>query len=98
MKFQRRLSEPYIVLRGEPSLRRSWIKTGWQRLTRLWAQQTLWATLVKLAVGSSEPLIEKQHNPQGKTHYTIYDPVTQQRVAGLSETEVRVWLEQRYYR
>lgn len=97
MKFQRRLSEPHIIVMEEQlpglSLRGKW----WQRLTRPLYQPDFWASLLKLMTGSAEPMIEKRCDRQGQTYYTIYDPVTQQRSEFQSEAEVRTWLEQRYY-
>ncbi|ESA37000.1 hypothetical protein N836_05410 [Leptolyngbya sp. Heron Island J] len=99
MKFQRRLSEPHIV-RLERQLSESrWLfsKAWWQHLSSPVFREKFWAYLLKLATGSSEPIIEKRCDRQGQTYYTIYDPVTEQQSARLSEAEVRTWLEQRYY-
>ena len=92
MKFQRQLSEPYIVIAADsrPSLRVEKREYG----SFLGA---FWQSLLKLLLGSSEPLIEKQLDNNGQTTYSIYDPITQQQISSLTEAEVRVWLEQRYY-
>lgn len=94
MKFQRRLSEPHIVLLQEPP----------PNLTnkRLWRfigafLPAVWQSVLKLIMGSAEPIFEKHVDSSGQVLYTIYDPVTQQQVNGLSEHDARVWLEQRYY-
>ena len=94
MKFQRRLYEPYIVILedSEPSV---WAENRWQRIGSFLT--ACWASVFKSLLGSSEPTIEKQIDDNGQTCYTVYDPATQQQLAGLSEAEVRVWLEQRYY-
>ncbi|MEM1253920.1 MAG: hypothetical protein AAGI69_15935 [Cyanobacteria bacterium P01_H01_bin.21] len=92
MKFQRQLSEPYIVIAADsrPSLRVENPRHGS-------FFGAFWQSLLKLLLGSSEPIIEKQLDNNGQTLYSIYDRVTQQQISGLTEAEVRVWLEQRYY-
>ena len=100
MKFQRRLSEPYIVMLEEPLSESRWSleKSRWQRLVSSLLQARFWTYLLNLATGSSEPIIEKHCDRKGQTYYTIYDPVTEQQSTQLSEAEVRTWLEQRYYK
>ena len=97
MKFQRRLSEPHgIMLQGcEPQ--RSRLGEYWQRFTKAFSRDTFWASVLKLATGSSDPVIEKRCDENGQTTYNIYDPITQQQSGWLSEAETRTWLEQRYY-
>ncbi|MGD1953482.1 MAG: hypothetical protein ACFB14_28120 [Leptolyngbyaceae cyanobacterium] len=91
MKFQRQLSEPYIVIAPDsrPMLRAENRRHGFFK--------AFCQSLLKSLLGSSEPIIEKQIDDNGQTLYNIYDRVTQQQISGLTETEVRVWLEQRYY-
>ena len=93
MKFQRQLSEPYIVIAADsrPSLRAE------NRHAVGSFFGVFWQSLLKLLLGSSEPIIEKQLDNNGQDLYSIYDRVTQQQISGLTEAEVRVWLEQRYY-
>ena len=95
MKFQRRLSEPHLVFLQEQSPR--WSLTGkwWRYLTSV--KTEVWTSVLKLMTGSSEPMIQKRCDRKGQISYTIYDPITEQEVVGLAETEVRVWLEERYY-
>ncbi|NEQ53878.1 MAG: hypothetical protein F6K11_27730 [Leptolyngbya sp. SIO3F4] len=99
MKFRRRLSEPngIILDRYPPEERKSWVGNGWQRFAKGLSSKSFWDSVLKLATGSSEPVIEKRQDSKGQTVYSVYDPVTQQQVDKLSETEVRTWLEQRYY-
>ncbi|MEM9486101.1 MAG: hypothetical protein AAGA83_20690 [Cyanobacteria bacterium P01_F01_bin.116] len=97
MKFRRQVSEPQIiVLDSYPSKeQKSWIGNYWQRV-RL-SSKSFWDSALKLATGSTEPMINQQCNSNGQTVYSVYDPVTEQQLDGLSEAEVRTWLEQRYY-
>ncbi|MEM6255712.1 MAG: hypothetical protein AAF821_22590 [Cyanobacteria bacterium P01_D01_bin.156] len=99
MKFRRRVSEPQlIILDNCPSEQsRSWVGNGLQQMAKGISSKSFWNSVLKLATGSSEPVIEKQSDRQGQPVYSVYDPVTQQRVDCLSEAEVRAWLEQRYY-
>ena len=60
-------------------------------------RSSFWQTLLKLATGSTEPLV-RQDTSAKEISYTVYDPTTQQQITGLSETEARIWLEQRYHR
>ncbi|MEL6129331.1 MAG: hypothetical protein AAFR30_05400 [Cyanobacteria bacterium J06628_4] len=98
MKFQRRLSEPHGISLQGYGPQKSRLGNYWQRLTSAFSHDAFWASVLKLATGSSEPVIEKQCGDNGQTRYSIYDPVTQQQSGWLSEAEVRTWLEQRYYR
>lgn len=65
---------------------------GIQRLIGQGFQRVLMA-----AVGSSHPVVQQRCDRHGQPYYTIYDPVSQRRTLCVSETEVRIWLEQRYY-
>ena len=95
MKFQRRLSEPHIVfLQKQPP---RWSLTGELGRCLTSMPKEVWTSVLKLMTGSSEPMIHKQCDRRGQISYSIYDPSTQHTIAGLSETEVRVWLEERYY-
>ncbi len=60
-----------------------------------WLRQ-LGAQLVKALVPSNGPRITLRSGPNGKLLFDGYDPVTTQRIRGASETEMRIWLEQRY--
>ncbi len=99
MKFRRRVSEPQVIILDGccPEDKTSWVENCWQRVTKGLSSKSFWDSVLTLATGSSEPVVEKRCNSKGQTFYSIYDPVTQQQVDGLSETEARTWLEQRYY-
>ncbi|MEA5466592.1 hypothetical protein [Leptothoe sp. PORK10 BA2] len=99
MKFRRRVSEPQVIILDGylPAKQQSWVGNYWQRVAKGLSSKSFWDSVLKLATGSSEPVIEQRDNGEGQTVYSIYDPITQQQVDGLSEAEVRTWLEQRYY-
>lgn len=48
--------------------------------------------------GETEPKIWQTSRGNGVTIWNIYDPTTQESASFTTETEVRSWLEQRYYR
>lgn len=83
----------------------SWVGNCGRHFVKYFFSKTLWASVLKLATGSSEPVVDKRCDSaradlsirNGQTYYTIYDPITQQRSGWLSEAEARTWLEQRYY-
>ncbi|MGD2184240.1 hypothetical protein [Lusitaniella coriacea] len=54
--------------------------------------------LETLFLKGSEPKIYQTRNSQGKLSFKVYDPIARQSNHFESEEEVRIWLEQRYYR
>lgn len=100
MKFQRTLSQPYVILHGdvEPSPADQPRSGGiWQRFANVFSLDTLCSSLLKFATGAEGPMVRERCDRNGEISYTIYDPVTQQQSDWLSEMEARTWLEQRYY-
>jgi len=59
--------------------------------------EQLWNSLLNNFVRSSEPRIYQKRTPEGKLYFKVYDPIAHQTSTFSSETEVRVWLDQRYY-
>ncbi|MBD1805898.1 hypothetical protein H6F98_10600 [Microcoleus sp. FACHB-SPT15] len=55
--------------------------------------QQMIASLTK----APEPRIGTVKDSFGKTVWCVYDPITGQSARLASETEVRIWLEERYY-
>ena len=100
MKFRRRVSEPQIIVvdDGPATDRPSTVRNRWRQMTKKLSSTSFWDAVLKLATGSSEPVINEQQNSDGQTVYSIYDPTTQQQIDNLSEAEVRTWLEERYNR
>ncbi len=100
MKFQRTLSQPYVILPGDldpSSAEQSGNDGVWQRFVDFFSLDTFCSSLLKFATGSEGPMVRKRCDRNGDIAYTIYDPVTQQQSGWLSEAEARTWLEQRYY-
>ncbi len=59
--------------------------------------QFLQSLLVRVA-GETEPKIWQTSRGNGVTIWNTYDPTTQESATFTTETEVRSWLGQRYYR
>ncbi len=55
-------------------------------------------SLAKALIGKNEPRIWQKTNRQGDTYWKVYDPATGQTAYFTCEAEVRIWLEQCYYR
>lgn len=53
--------------------------------------------LLNALSGNSEVQIQQVHDRSGKAYWKVYDPATGYYNSLSSETEVRIWLEQRYF-
>jgi hypothetical protein len=51
----------------------------------------------ELIFKANEPIIYESKSKFGSVYWTVYDPVSGRKVLFDSETDVRVWLERRYY-
>jgi hypothetical protein len=60
--------------------------------------QNIWQRLIGFAIGNTEIKIWKSQTSTGAQLWHIYDPAIDQSICFQSEVEVRVWLEQRYYK
>ncbi|HEY9700778.1 MAG TPA: hypothetical protein V6D10_26225 [Trichocoleus sp.] len=60
--------------------------------------QRILGHIVRFLSGSSEPQIQFKRDRLGNHFWRVYDPTTNQSTSFSSETEVRIWLEQRYSR
>lgn len=69
--------------------------TFWQKLVR-----SRWVSVMKslMTNHAGEPKVYHRRDRQGHSYLEVYDPVTKQTHAFDTAHEVRVWLEQRYYR
>lgn len=54
--------------------------------------------LKQVLVATDEPVVTRRSSPAGEPRFDGYDPVTHQWIGGVSEAEIRIWLEQRYRR
>lgn len=57
----------------------------------------IWNRIVKSMTATNEPTIASGRGKSGNTYWVIHDPLLGCRVFFNSETEVRVWLDKRYY-
>lgn len=55
------------------------------------------AEFVEFAVSPQEPRVWQTHDRQGEVCWHAYDPITNRAFACESESEMRQWLEERYY-
>lgn len=53
--------------------------------------------LLQLVSPSNQPKITQRVDRSGEVIWTVYDPITKNAMQFGSETEVRTWLDQRYY-
>ncbi|MGB0564211.1 MAG: hypothetical protein ACPGVO_20775 [Spirulinaceae cyanobacterium] len=58
----------------------------------------LWHQLVMAIAMPKEPQIWTKMLATGDTEYHAYDPVNRETFVAQSETALRAWLEERYYR
>ena len=68
----------------------------WQQTQHLFVQ--VGRSLLEVLIGSREPQIISSQSRDQQTTFQVYDPVRSTHHFFESEHEVRVWLEQRYYR
>ncbi|GEM_PF-5738874 len=93
-----RSSSDLIVFDGyQATPRSSWIGRLWQRVLDATSPNALLARLAKLAYGTSDPVIEQRRDRQGSPYYVVSDPVSRKQHLFTTESEVRSWLERRYY-
>jgi hypothetical protein len=73
----------------------STIRSGKSRATKIWSG--VYQSLLSLFVGQSEPRIWQSIDRTGATVWHVHDPANGYSAYFGSETEVRIWLDQRYY-
>jgi hypothetical protein len=54
--------------------------------------------LIRFIAGNQEVQIWQVSNRTGNLYWRVYDPITKASTSFSSSNEVRIWLEQRYYR
>jgi hypothetical protein len=57
----------------------------------------IFQTIVAMLSASNEPRIRLRYTPAGREYWHVYDPATGKAATFTDESEVRVWLEERYY-
>jgi len=57
----------------------------------------LWEHFVTYLTRPPEPKVRKKSNRRGEIWWDVYDPYTNLKASFTSESEVRMWLDQRYY-
>jgi hypothetical protein len=57
-----------------------------------------WDDVVQLMTSSNDVKVWKTRDRHGNEYWNAYDPITDAARQFSSEAEVRVWLEDRYYR
>lgn len=72
----------------EPSSRNHRLKTVLQRVSQY---------LIEFLTGQSSLSIRVQKQPTGELNWIAYDPSTSTRLTFLSESELRIWLENRHH-
>ncbi|NEQ98128.1 MAG: hypothetical protein F6K30_15655 [Cyanothece sp. SIO2G6] len=94
------VSEPHLVSEATTTEQVTWSLRRSYASALVTAVANGWQSCLNALVGSSDPVVTKMQGEGGDRAalYSVYDPVVQQRVTGLSEAEVRSWLDQRYYR
>ncbi len=60
--------------------------------------KNIWRQIGKRLVQENEPRVWQKRDRFGQTYWYGYDPVTGSSVCRSSEAEMRIWLEERYYR
>lgn len=62
------------------------------------AAKALWQALMSSLVIGSELQVRKATDSLGQTWWRVYDPITNASADLVSEDDVRVWIEESYYR
>jgi len=71
----------------EPSSRNHRLRTAFQQVSRY---------LIEFLTGQASLSIRVQKQPTGELNWIVYDPSTSTRSTFLSESELRIWLENRH--
>lgn len=72
------------------------------RVSQIWTQlnarlRSTGRSLLRSWSGSMEPRITTKRDRHGANYFAVYDPIDGNHHTFHSETDVRAWLEQRYY-
>lgn len=66
-------------------------------LFSLW-MENCWEHVLDEFLSAPHPRIHLKHDASGNPYWYVYDPISRESAHFVSEHEVRVWLEGRYYR
>ena len=58
----------------------------------------IWNGIVRSIATPNEPIIHSRKDKSGNSYWAVHDPLLGHRVFFNSETEVRAWLDRRYYK
>ncbi|MBD2460321.1 hypothetical protein H6G89_04620 [Oscillatoria sp. FACHB-1407] len=75
----------------------SWEEPKWKRLHLSSWLSRAWSVIVDVVSGHSEPRIWSSTDKTGMIWWHTYDPISNESGCFSSESEVRAWLERRYY-
>ncbi|MGJ3248472.1 MAG: hypothetical protein ACFE0I_20615 [Elainellaceae cyanobacterium] len=70
-----------------------------QMVNLAWSEtlHDLWQRVAAHLSVSSEPHVWQTQNDAGQTVWSAYDPSNGREIHGVSESEMRIWLEERHY-
>jgi hypothetical protein len=68
------------------------------KLKQFFLLNNMWQYLVTAIAQRQEPKVWQSTDRFGQTRWHAYDPVTGRSVCRDCEAEIRIWLEERYYR
>lgn len=57
----------------------------------------IFQTLIAKLSSGNDPQIKLKYSPSGHEYWQVYDPITAKAETFATETDVRVWVEQRYH-
>lgn len=60
--------------------------------------KAIWQRLIRALTSGNELQVWKTTDRHGHTYWQAYDPATDRSTSLGSEAEMRMWIEQRYYR
>lgn len=73
-------------------------KSSKQNSIKLPSLEQLWNSILDSLTRSQEPRIYQKYGRSGNLYFEVYDPIAHQTSTFNSEQEVRIWLDQRYYK
>lgn len=62
------------------------------------ALKSVWEALLRAIMNRSELQVWQTSDKEGCPHWNAYDPVSDRSISLSTEAEMRMWIEQNYYR